>query len=144
MFFGMSTADLLVIGVIGVLLFGPDKLPEFIRNVTGFLRKVREFSDSAKEDVRNELGPEFKDFEFEDLHPKNFVRKRLLQGDDLGLGELRDALDLRREVDFREEPGAAERGARDFGAAPTRVDLRKGDGADAPPGDRPPFDADAT
>ncbi|MGD3111972.1 sec-independent translocase [Streptomyces sp. YGL11-2] len=138
MFFGMSTPDLLVIGLIAVLLFGPDKLPEFIRSATGFLRKVREYSESAKQEVRSELGPEFKDFEFEDLHPKNFVRKQLLQGDDLGLGDLRDALDLQRE------PAAAERGARDTGAAPVPVDLKKGDGADAPHGDRPPFDADAT
>ncbi|WP_043266407.1 sec-independent translocase [Streptomyces sp. CT34] len=144
MFFGMSTADLLVIGLIGVVLFGPDKLPEFIRNVTGFLRKVREYSENAKQEVRSELGPEFKDFEFEDLHPRNFVRKQLLQGDGLGLGELRDALDLRREADLLEEPAAAGRGARDTGAAPDRVDLRKGDRADAPHGDRPPFDTDAT
>ena len=43
----------------------------------GFIRKIREFSDSAKEDIRSELGPEFKDFEFEDLNPKTFIRKQL-------------------------------------------------------------------
>ena len=103
MFFGISTPDLLVIAVLAVLLFGPDKLPEFVRSATALLRKVRDFSEQAKADVRAELGPDFKDFEFEDLHPRTFVRKQLLGNDDLGIdelrdgiGEIRDALDLGR------------------------------------------------
>ncbi|MFE7315893.1 sec-independent translocase [Streptomyces sp. NPDC057555] len=138
MFFGMSTPDLLVIVVLAALLFGPDKLPEFIRNTTAFLRKVRDFSEQAKEEVRAELGPEFKDFEFEDLHPRTFVRKRLLDNDDLGIGELRDGIDeIRSALDPAPEP-AAPREPR----AP--VDLRKRPAADGPSGERPPFDADAT
>ncbi|MGW5121759.1 sec-independent translocase, partial [Streptomyces noursei] len=87
MFLGMSTPDVLVIGILAVLLFGPDKLPEFLQNATALVRKVRNFSDQAKEEVRAGLGPEFKDFEFTDLHPRTFVRKQLLGDDGLGLGE---------------------------------------------------------
>ncbi|MER6046499.1 sec-independent translocase [Streptomyces sp. NPDC001793] len=96
--FDLSLVKLLCIALLAVLLFGPDKLPEFIQNVTGFLRKVREYSDSAKREIRSELGPQFKGFEFEDLHPKAFVRKHLLEGDGLGLDEIRGALDPRPEL----------------------------------------------
>ncbi|MFV5992918.1 sec-independent translocase [Streptomyces sp. NPDC056231] len=98
MFFDMGPLEVVTLAILAVLLFGPDKLPEIIQNVVGFLRKVREFSDSAKEEIRSELGPEFRDFEFEDLHPKTFVRKHVLDGDSLGLDEIRSALDPRADL----------------------------------------------
>ncbi|MFB7577089.1 sec-independent translocase [Streptomyces sp. NPDC056165] len=100
MFFDVSPLDLLVLGIMIILLFGPDKLPEVIQKVARFLRKIRAFSEAAKEEVRSELGPEFKDLELADLHPKTFVRKHLLDGDGDGLGidEIRSALDPRAEL----------------------------------------------
>ncbi|MFB7635068.1 sec-independent translocase [Streptomyces sp. NPDC056149] len=138
MFFGISTPDLLVIAVLAVLLFGPDKLPEFVRSATALLRKVRDFSEQAKADVRAELGPDFKDFEFEDLHPRTFVRKQLLGNDDLGIGELRDGIgEIRDALDpGRETPAPRE--------PQTPVDLHKRATTDGPSPERPPFDADAT
>ncbi|WP_335977485.1 sec-independent translocase [Streptomyces sp. CA2R106] len=104
MFFDIGPLELVAIVVLAVLVFGPDKLPKLIHDAMAFIRKVREFSDSAKEDIRRELGPEFKDFEFEDLNPKTFIRKNLInsENDEYGLGELRDlgkSLDLRKDLD---------------------------------------------
>lgn len=100
MFTDIGGLELLTLAVLAVLIFGPDKLPKLIQDTTRFIRKIREFSDSAKQDIRSELGPEFKDFEFEDLNPKNFVRKQLAEhgGDDLGLKEIRESFDLRGEL----------------------------------------------
>ncbi|WP_103504622.1 MULTISPECIES: sec-independent translocase [unclassified Streptomyces] len=98
MFFDIGSVEFLVLLILAVLLFGPDKLPKLIQDAMGFIRKVREYSDSAKQDIRSELGPEFKDFEFEDLHPKRFAQKHLAGRDDLGLRELRDSLDVRKEL----------------------------------------------
>ncbi|MGP3775746.1 sec-independent translocase [Streptomyces sp. SDT5-1] len=108
--------ELVTIAVLGVLLFGPDKLPEFLQNVARTVRKIREFSDSAQQEIRSDLGPEFQDFDVRDLHPKTFVRKHVLSGDsDIGreIGELREALDLRQEqtgTDDTATVGLAKRG----------------------------------
>ncbi|MBB1255147.1 sec-independent translocase [Streptomyces alkaliterrae] len=101
MIFDFGAMELLVLIVLGMLLFGPEKLPKVISDVVSFIRKVRSFSDSARDDIRKELGPEFKDFEFQDLHPKRFAQKHLMDRDDLGLKELkeiRESLDLRKEL----------------------------------------------
>lgn len=99
MFNDIGALELLTLVVLAVLVFGPEKLPKVIQDVTRTIRKIREFSDSAKEDIRSELGPQFKDFEFEDLNPKTFVRKQLMDGnDDLGLKEIRESFDLRKEM----------------------------------------------
>ncbi|GAA2072428.1 sec-independent translocase [Streptomyces albiaxialis] len=98
MFFDIGPLELVALIVLAVLIFGPDKLPKVIQDVSSFIRKVRQFSDNAKEDIRSELGPEFKDFEFEDLNPKNFARKHLLDNDDLGIKEIRNGFDLRKDL----------------------------------------------
>lgn len=73
--------ELVTIAVIGLLLFGPDKLPEFLQTAARTIRKIREFSESTQQEIRDDLGPEFQDFDVRDLHPKTFVRKHVL-GDD--------------------------------------------------------------
>jgi sec-independent protein translocase protein TatB len=158
-FFDIGPLELIALVILAMLIFGPDKLPKVIQDVTRFIRKVREFSDSAKEDIRKELGPEFKDFEFEDLNPKNFARKHLLDNEDLGLGELRNGFDLKKEA---AEITEAARTVGDMDAADavpaqgSRTSLRKGskpslskepaDETAAPKAapEPPPYDADAT
>ena len=142
--------------VLAVLVFGPDKLPKFIQDVTRTIRKIREFSESAKADIRHELGPEFKDFEFEDLNPKTFIRKQL-DNDELGLKEIRNGFDLKKEmaevtdaVHSRDTDaaGSGSTSSSSSSSSPSssgggRVDMTKK--PDEPGGDdRPPFDADAT
>ncbi|WP_369201760.1 sec-independent translocase [Streptomyces sp. PU-14G] len=99
MFFDIGPLELVTLIVLAVLVFGPEKLPKVIQDVAAFIRKVRQFSDSAKEDIREELGPEFKDFEFEDLNPKTFARKHLLDNEDLGLKEISNSFDFRKDLD---------------------------------------------
>lgn len=96
MFNDIGALELVTIVVLAILIFGPDKLPKVIQDVTGVIRKIRAFSDSAKQDIRSELGPEFKDFEFEDLNPKTFLRKQLSENEDLK--EIRSTFDLRKEL----------------------------------------------
>ncbi|GAA5043135.1 sec-independent translocase [Streptomyces similanensis] len=146
MFNDIGLPELATIIVLAMLVFGPDKLPKVIQDVTRTIRKIREFSESAKQDIRQELGPEFKDFEFEDLNPKAFLRKQL-DNDDLGLKEIRNGFDLKKEmaevtdaVHSRDTATPSSPSSPSSGSA--RIDMtKKPEGADD---DRPPFDADAT
>ncbi|WP_031083244.1 sec-independent translocase [Streptomyces sp. NRRL WC-3549] len=169
MFNDIGALELLTLVVIAVLVFGPEKLPKVIQDVARTIRKIREFSDSAKEDIRTELGPQFKDFEFEDLNPKTFLRKQLSEGgDDLGLKEIRDSFDLRKEMaEVTDAVNGRESASSTAPAAADTPDLLKKDTTpgllkkDTSPGllkkesasdplkktaqdERPPFDADAT
>jgi len=73
--FGIGLPELLVIIVVAVIVFGPDRLPEFARQAGRLIRQVRQFTNSARDDIRNELGPEFADFELTDLDPRRAMRK---------------------------------------------------------------------
>ncbi|MEU6810274.1 sec-independent translocase [Streptomyces sp. NPDC046831] len=142
MFNDIGPLELVTLVVLAVLVFGPDKLPKVIQDVMRTIRKIREFSESAKQDIRSELGPEFKDFEFEDLNPKTFIRKHL-DNEDLGLKEIRNGFDLKKEM--AEVTDAVHSRESDAPAAPSggRIDMTKKPEVPAP-AERPPFDADAT
>ncbi|MCW8097608.1 sec-independent translocase [Streptomyces tauricus] len=156
MFNDIGPLELVTLVVLAVLVFGPEKLPKVIQDVTRTIRKIREFSESAKADIREELGPEFKDFEFEDLNPKTFIRKQL-DNDELGLKEIRNGFDLKKEmaevtdaVHGREsETSSSSSSSGSSSSSPSAgstggtVDMTKKREKPAPD-ERPPFDADAT
>ncbi|MEB8336379.1 sec-independent translocase [Streptomyces endophyticus] len=157
MFNDIGPLEVVTIVVLAVLVFGPDKLPKVIQDVSRTIRKIREFSDSAKQDIRDELGPEFKDFEFEDLNPKTFIRKQL-DSDELGLKEIRNGFDLKKEMaevsDAAHTVGELEDSGSSSGTGGGRVDMQKRpevdmrkrpEGSEKPAAiEPPPFDADAT
>ncbi|MET8219491.1 sec-independent translocase [Streptomyces hirsutus] len=145
MFNDIGPLELVTLVILAVLVFGPDKLPKVIQDVTRTIRKIRDFSDSAKQDIREELGPEFKDFEFEDLNPKTFIRKQL-DNDDLGLKEIRSGFDLKKEmaeVTDAVQGRDPESSVSSASASGGRLDMTKKP-EKAAADDRPPFDADAT
>ncbi len=146
MFNDIGPLELITLVVLAVLVFGPDKLPKVIQDVTRTIRKIREFSESAKQDIRSELGPEFKDFEFEDLNPKTFIRKQL-DNDELGLKEIRNGFDLKKEmaevtdaVHGRDSDSSSSSSSASASSGGT-VDMTK---KPETPAERPPYDADAT
>ena len=77
--FGIGLPELAVIIVVGILVFGPDRLPEFARQAGRMLRQLRNFAQAARDDIRNELGPEYADFELTDLDPRRAVRKHIME-----------------------------------------------------------------
>ncbi|MDS1270360.1 sec-independent translocase [Lipingzhangella sp. LS1_29] len=75
--FGFGFWEVVVLGGLALLIFGPDQLPKAIKQVGGVVRQLRRMADSTKRDLQQELGPEFRDFDVADLNPRRFVRKHL-------------------------------------------------------------------
>ena len=61
--FDLSIPKLLVLTVIALVIFGPNELPKIASQVGRALRDLRRIAEGAKNDLREELGPEFADFE---------------------------------------------------------------------------------
>jgi sec-independent protein translocase protein TatB len=71
--------ELIVIVLVGLFIFGPDKLPKAINDGLRMLRTVRNMARNATGDLSRELGTQV---ELEDLNPKTFLRKHLLSEED--------------------------------------------------------------
>ena len=76
--FDLSPAKLLVLAVIALVVFGPNELPKIAAQAGRALRDLRRIAAGARDDLREGLGPEFSDFDFEDLNPRRFVQKHLI------------------------------------------------------------------
>jgi sec-independent protein translocase protein TatB len=83
--FGVGLPEVAVILFVAVLVLGPDKLPDLARQAGRMARQVREFANQARDELREELGPEYADLELRDLDPRTIVRKHIVEAmNDIG------------------------------------------------------------
>ncbi|MEV2274339.1 sec-independent translocase [Nocardiopsis sp. NPDC050513] len=80
--FNISGGEFIVLLLLAVLIFGPDQLPKMAQQLGRLLRQLRTMANSATADIKDGLGPEFKDFDVQDLNPKRFVQKHFWEDDD--------------------------------------------------------------
>lgn len=119
--FDLSMTKIVVLAVIALVVFGPEQLPRIAAQAGRALRDLRRLANKARADLTEGLGPEFADFDINDLNPKAFVRKHLL--DDL------DEFRQWREADA------------DGAATSSYADLLD---SVLVPGEVPPYDTEAT
>jgi sec-independent protein translocase protein TatB len=132
--FDLSIEKILVLLVIAVVIFGPDQLPKLIQQAGRTIRDLRRLADAATRDLRENLGPEFEDFDVTSLNPKTFVRKHLLD-DEFDLDDLDPRKFVRKHLldEPREDSADMDMPAEETMA----VGLLE-------PGETPPYDAEAT
>ncbi|WP_158299935.1 twin-arginine translocase TatA/TatE family subunit [Glycomyces paridis] len=75
----MGGTEFLVIILIAIFLWGPDKLPKALANLRRFISKARNMASNAAADLSREIGTDIRP---EDLNPKTFVRKHILTEED--------------------------------------------------------------
>lgn len=139
--FGVGAGEVIALVIIGVLLFGPDKLPDLARKVARVVHYLRNVANNAQTTIRTELGPGYEDFDIRD--PKAFIRRHLLDEMDPIVA------DVKRELD---ESAAAMRQAtdelrRETSRTPHRstpATAPKAQALEAAPVGPVPFDTEAT
>src|SRR4051794_7140973 len=100
--FNIGPLELMVLAVIGLIVLGPDRLPGLARDAARMLRTLREMATGARQQLREELGPEFADVDLRSLNPRTAVQRAVF-GDDVP--------DLRKYDPRRLNPGAVVRDA---------------------------------
>jgi sec-independent protein translocase protein TatB len=81
-FDSLGWGEVLVLLVLGLFVFGPDRLPGMAAEAGRTLRQVRRYVQGMTDDLTNELGPELGDVDLASLHPRTFVQKHLFSDDD--------------------------------------------------------------
>jgi len=77
--FGLTFEKLLLIGLIAVLIVGPDRLPAAAAGFARFVRALRDFANGAKSRVQEELGPDYDDIDWKKLDPRQYDPRRIIR-----------------------------------------------------------------
>ncbi|WP_288873230.1 twin-arginine translocase TatA/TatE family subunit [uncultured Microbacterium sp.] len=124
MTFGLTFEKLLLIGLIAVLIIGPDRLPRAAEGFARVVRKAGEYLRDTKSRVREEMGPELDDVDWRKLDPRQYDPRRIIR--DALLEEPQPATSAQATATIA-EPVAPRRAPEVFSAT-----------------NRPPFDPEAT
>lgn len=137
--FDLSITKLLILGVIALVIFGPNELPRIAAQAGRALRDLRRIAEGAKEDLKEGLGPEFADFELDDLNPRRFVQKHLFDefdGEDgTATASAATTASTANGMSAANGTSAANGSSAANGASPA---------AALAPGDTPPYDPEST
>jgi len=80
--FNIGPMELLVLAIVGLVVVGPDKLPQLAKDAARLIRQLRDMATGAREQLRDELGPEFADVDLRNLNPRTAVQRAVF-GDEV-------------------------------------------------------------
>lgn len=75
--FDVGLPEIVMIMVVAIFVFGPDRIPEVARQAGKFVRTARQLIDNARREIGDELGSDLRD-----LDPREMVRKVIEDDDD--------------------------------------------------------------
>lgn len=163
----------IILVVLALVLFGPERLPQYARTLARWTRRARHWADDAKIRFRDETGTDFDDVDWQKYDPRQYDPRRIIRDalsdelDDFDLtgsagsrpaqqrrssGKSVDPLEL---FSARDGGGDERRGAVAAGVAGAAAAGAGATGAALPPGQvdlqedpmtsqRAPFDSEAT
>lgn len=77
MFFDFGAGEFIGLAVLAMILVGPERLPKLASEAAALVRKMQKLTQSATQELRDNLGPGFEDLQPSDLNPKTFLKKQL-------------------------------------------------------------------
>ncbi|RFA18742.1 Sec-independent protein translocase TatB [Subtercola boreus] len=77
--FGLTFEKLILIAVIAAFIIGPTKLPLYATKLGQFVQQLRGYTQTAKDRVKQEMGPEFDDVEWKKLDPRQYDPRRIIR-----------------------------------------------------------------
>lgn len=77
--FGLTFEKLLLVGVVAVLLIGPERLPHYSSLFAKFVRNIRDMANGAKERLKEEMGEDYDPDEWKKLDPRQYDPRRIIR-----------------------------------------------------------------
>ena len=76
--FDINGWEFVILVIAALLVIGPDRMPEYAAKLAKLVRQVRGMADTAKEQLREQMGSEFDDVDWKQYDPRRIVREALM------------------------------------------------------------------
>ena len=77
--FDVNGWELILLIVVGILVLGPERLPEYAGKLAGMVRQVRTLATNARSQLKEQMGPEFEDVNWRQFDPRQYDPRRIVR-----------------------------------------------------------------
>ncbi|TLM86869.1 Sec-independent protein translocase TatB [Pseudarthrobacter sp. NamE5] len=135
--FGINGPEFFLLLIIGVLVIGPQRLPEYTQKLANLVKEVRRMASGAREQIKEEVGIDIDDVDWKKYDPRQYDPRRIIK----------EALldDESKPVSAGAPAAVAAVSGAAAGAAGIAAAQRPARAVQSlPPGEAAPFDTEAT
>jgi sec-independent protein translocase protein TatB len=77
--FGINGPEFLLLLLIGILVIGPQRLPEYTQKLTNLVREVRRMASGAREQIKEEVGIDIDEVDWKKYDPRQYDPRRIIK-----------------------------------------------------------------
>jgi sec-independent protein translocase protein TatB len=71
--------EVIILVLVGILVLGPERLPEYAGKLARTVRQVRGFAQNARTQLKEQMGPEFEDVNWRQYDPRQYDPRRIVR-----------------------------------------------------------------
>lgn len=77
--FGINGPEFLILLVIGILVIGPQRLPEYTQKLTNIVKELRRMAAGAKEQLKEETGVDLNEVDWRKYDPRQYDPRKIIR-----------------------------------------------------------------
>lgn len=77
--FGINGPEFLILLVIGVLVIGPKRLPEYTQKLANIVKELRRMAAGAKEQLKEETGVDLSEVDWRKYDPRQYDPRKIIR-----------------------------------------------------------------
>jgi sec-independent protein translocase protein TatB len=77
--FDINGSEFLILLVVAVFVIGPERMPEYAAKLAKLVKQVRAMADTAKEQLREQMGSEFDEVDWKQYDPRQYDPRRIVR-----------------------------------------------------------------
>jgi sec-independent protein translocase protein TatB len=77
--FDVNGPEFLILLVVTVFVIGPQRMPEYAAKLARAVRQLRGMADTAKEQLREQMGSDFEDVDWSQYDPRQYDPRRIVR-----------------------------------------------------------------
>ncbi|MEO3942404.1 Sec-independent protein translocase TatB [Paenarthrobacter nicotinovorans] len=77
--FGINGPEFILLLIIGVLVIGPSRLPEYTQKLANLVKEVRRMASGAREQIKEEVGIDIDEVDWKKYDPRQYDPRRIIK-----------------------------------------------------------------
>jgi sec-independent protein translocase protein TatB len=77
--FGINGPEFIILLIVGLLVIGPSRLPEYTQKLANIVKEVRRMASGAREQIKEEVGIDIDDVDWKKYDPRQYDPRRIIK-----------------------------------------------------------------